>query len=449
MSIQLYNTLSRAKEELTPIRADAVGMYVCGPTVYDLIHIGNARPLVVFDVLYRVLRHRYGNNNVTYVRNITDIDDKIIDASSTRGIDIDELTQSTITQFHADADALGCLKPDIEPRATQHIREMIALITQLLSRGHAYERDGHVLFHVPSFPDYGRLSGNSREAIVAGARVDIAPYKKDAADFVLWKPSDEILPGWDSPWGRGRPGWHLECSAMSMRHLGPEFDIHGGGRDLVFPHHENEIAQTCAANPGCGFANVWMHNGYLTVDGEKMAKSAGNFHTVKDLLEHWHGEVMRLALLSTHYRQPLDFSEGLLLQARNSLNRFYNAVATSGADQPVEIPDSVRTALEDDLNTPLAVSMMHGLADKVFKGDAAAGGLLLAAGEQLGILAQRTESWLHGTGEDTSGIDALVHQRTVARCERRFSDADRIRDKLSDMGIELQDSAQGTTWRRL
>ncbi len=445
MTITIHNTLSRRKETLDPVQAGRVGFYVCGPTVYDRIHLGNARPLVVFDVLFRILRRRFGAGHVTYVRNITDIDDKINAAAAARGIPIGELTAATIGEFRGDARDLGCLEPTLEPCATDHVGEMIGLITRLIERGHAYEADGHVLFDVPSWPEYGRLSGNSRDEIVAGARVDVAPYKRDAADFVLWKPSHGGLPGWESPWGFGRPGWHLECSAMSAAHLGADFDIHGGGRDLIFPHHENEIAQTCAAAPDSGFARIWMHNGTLTVDGEKMAKSLGNFHTVRDLLADWPGEVLRLVLLGTHYRKPLDFTFDLLRQAKAGLDRLYGALGRAHAAGTRDCP-AVVEALEDDLNTPRALSEMHALADRVFRGEAEAAGALRGAGALLGLLRATPAEWLQG-GADAA-VEAAIARRGDARRQGDYGEADRIRDALSKQGIELMDGPAGTTWRR-
>lgn len=449
MTLRLHNTLARRKQVLEPVNPGRVGMYVCGPTVYDLIHLGNARPLVVFDVLFRVLRHHYGKDNVTYVRNITDVDDKINAAALERGIGIGELTADTIDRFHEDVAGLGCLEPTAEPRATGHVDDMIRLIERLIARGHAYEAEGHVLFDVPSFPAYGRLSGNSRDEIVAGARVDVAPYKKDAADFVIWKPSTGDLPGWESPWGYGRPGWHLECSAMSVRHLGPDFDIHGGGIDLVFPHHENEIAQTCAADSEAGFARIWMHNGFVTVDGEKMAKSLGNFITLHALLEDWPGEAVRLALLSTQYRQPFDFTFDLLGQARTSLDRFYNALSEAGDPEPGELPGEVAAALDDDLNTPRAIAGMHALADRVFRGEKAAAADLRACGRILGILETPSRAWLQGGCGRAGDIEPLIRQRQEARDAGQFAEADRIRDELGARGIELRDGPGGTTWRRV
>jgi cysteinyl-tRNA synthetase len=403
----------------------------------------------VFDVLFRLLRLEYGNGNVKYVRNITDVEDKINAAAKERGIAISELTATTTERFHEDAAALVCLEPTVEPRATAHIPEMITLMETLIARGHAYVAEGHVLFDVPSYAPYGKLSGNSRDEIVAGARIEVAPYKKDAADFVLWKPSTDDQPGWESPWGFGRPGWHLECSAMSHKHLGANFDIHGGGRDLIFPHHENEVAQTCAADPESGFARMWMHNGYLSVDGEKMSKSLGNFHTVRDLLEDWPGEALRFALLTAQYRQPLDFTFDLLKQAKASLDRFYNALAQSAEPAAGPVPDDVLTALNDDLNTPQAISIMHSLADGVFRGEKGAGAALRGAGAVMGLLQSSAKEWFQSGDDDEAGeIEDLIAQRLAARANKDFAEADRIRDALKARSIDLMDGPEGTTWRR-
>jgi len=456
MNLHLHNTYTRTKELFEPINPASVRMYVCGPTVYDDIHIGNARLLVVFDVLARLLRHRYGKDAVTYARNITDVDDKIIDRALENGEGIDVLTARTAANFHVAAAEIGCLPPDVEPRATDHIPQMIAMIEDLIAKGNAYAAEGHVLFNVPSMPDYGKLSGRNRDEMIAGARVEVAPYKQDPSDFVLWKPSTDDQPGWDSPWGKGRPGWHLECSAMSKEHLGASFDIHGGGVDLVFPHHENEIAQSRCAHPDESFARYWVHNGYLMSEGEKMSKSLGNFYTVSDLLKEFPGEALRLALLKTHYRQPLDFTKDGVREARQELNRFYRALALDpdGAGDVGAIPTVVLDGLSDDLNTPLALTGVHAAADAVFaaekEGDAA--GLMVAiaslraAGSLLGLLEHDPHVWFQGDGDEA--IDALIEERNAARADKDFARADEIRDELDAQGIVLEDGAGGTTWRR-
>jgi cysteinyl-tRNA synthetase len=435
-TLKLHNTLSRRKEDFAPLDAKHVRMYVCGPTVYDLAHIGNARPVVVFDVLYRLLKRRYPR--VTYVRNITDVDDKIMDAAKASGAPIDAITTRNTSAFHADMAALGCVPPDVEPRATAHITEMQSLIAALIRSENAYVADGHVLFSVPSKPDYGKLSGRTRDEQIAGARVEVAPYKRDAADFVLWKPSTPDQPGWDSPWGRGRPGWHIECSAMSEKHLGVPFDIHGGGLDLVFPHHENEIAQSECAHGGAPFAKYWMHNGWLTVNGEKMSKSLGNFFTVRDLLAKAPGEAIRLMLLKTHYRAPLDFTEDALAQAKTELDAFYRALGNPSAGSA----DAVDQALLDDLNTPLAVTRLHELG-----GDA-----LREGAESLGLLRTTAAEWFRwqpaGAAVDEGEIVNLIEGRNAARKARDFKEADRIRNELERKGIVLEDTPQGTKWRR-
>ena len=456
MTLHLHNTYTRQKEAFEPIDPASVRMYVCGPTVYDDIHIGNARPLVIFDVLARLLRLLYGESAVTYARNITDVDDKIIDRAFENGESIDDLTARTAANFHVAAADLGCAAPDVEPRATDHIPQMIALIEDLIAKGHAYEAEGHVLFNVPSMPEYGKLSGRNRDEMIAGARVEIAPYKQDPSDFVLWKPSADDQPGWESPWGKGRPGWHLECSAMSKEHLGTSFDIHGGGVDLVFPHHENEIAQSLCSHPDAQFARFWMHNGYLMSEGEKMSKSLGNFYTVTDLLTEFPGEALRLALLKTHYRQPLDFTKDGVREARQELNRFYRALALAEGEalETDGVPDDVMTGLRDDLNTPAALAGVHAVADAVFaadkEGDAVAvrvgAGALKAAGRILGILQQDPEVWFQGDGD--AAIDSLIAERNAARADKDFARADEIRDELVAQGVVLEDGAGGTTWRR-
>ena len=456
MAISLYNTLSRGKEVFAPIDPGNVRLYVCGPTVYDYAHIGNARPVVVFDVLYRLLRHVYGEGCVTYVRNITDVDDKIIVSARRSGEPIDAVTGRYTAVFQADMAALGALPPDVEPRATDHIAEMIAMIERLIAREHAYAADGHVLFSVATMADYGRLSRHGRDELIAGARVEVAPYKRDPADFVLWKPSDADQPGWESPWGRGRPGWHLECSAMSKRHLGETFDIHGGGQDLIFPHHENEIAQSTCAH-GTRFVNLWMHNGYITVDGEKMSKSAGNFHTVHDLLDRAPGEAIRLSLLAAQYRQPLDFSLDGLRRAKSALDRLYTALAGARDVAPAADAGTAGPAIEalsDDLNTPRALAEMHLLAGTLNRSDdtperARAKAGLLFAGGLVGLLAQDPETWFKGDGgEDT--IEVLVAARSRARSARDFAEADRIRDALMSIhNVVVEDRPDGSSeWRR-
>jgi len=459
VTLQVTNTLTRRKEVFEPIDPRNVRMYVCGPTVYDRAHIGNARPVVVFDVLFRLLRQIHGAEHVTYARNITDVEDKIITAAQDNGEAIDRLTQRTTETFHQDMGALNTLAPTHEPRATGHIADMIALIERLIASGHAYEAEGHVLFAVPSMAAYGKLSGRDREGMIAGARVEVAPYKQDPADFILWKPAGDDEPGWDSPWGRGRPGWHIECSAMSHTVLETPFDIHGGGQDLIFPHHENEIAQT-ECGYGDGFATYWLHNGYITVDGEKMSKSKGNFFTVRDLLdEDWPGEAIRLVLLSGQYRQPLDVNRDKLGDARAQLDRLYQALrnaaevtATPGAAPP---PDFL-AALQDDLNTPEALAQLHEAAHRLNKAanDAVAAadakGALLAAGDVLGLLASDPEAWFKRgeTADDAEAIERLIAERQQARANKDFATADRIRDDLHARGIVLEDTPRGTTWRR-
>ena len=458
MTLTLHNTLTRRREPLEPVRPGHVGMYVCGPTVYDLAHIGNARPIVVFDVLYRVLKRLYPS--VTYVRNITDIDDKINEASRKSGEPIESITARTTKAFHEDIAALGALPPDVEPRATAHVPQMIALIEALIATGHAYEAEGHVLFHVPSAPRYGALSGRNRDEMIAGARVEVAPYKRDPADFVLWKPSDETLPGWESAWGRGRPGWHIECSAMSRAYLGETLDIHGGGMDLIFPHHENEIAQSECACPGAPFARHWVHNGVLTVEGEKMSKSLGNFVTIRDALAETPGEVIRLALLSTHYRHPSDWTADGLAQARANLDRLYTALRNAGVEDGAaddNVDPEVEAALCDDLNTPKALAVLHRLAGDLNRaGDEAAkaraGAALRGSGALLGLLQADPEMWFRGAGQEggmnDAEIQALIAARAAARSQRDFAEADRIRAAMAAQGIALEDTAEGTLWRR-
>ena len=444
----LHNSLTRGKERFEPADPANVRMYVCGPTVYDLAHLGNARPVVVYDVVARLLRRLYGADHVTYVRNITDVDDKINARSKESGETIGAITARTTADFHADMAALGTLPPDEEPRATAHIAEMIMIIERLIGSGHAYAAEGHVLFAVASDPDYGKLSGRSAEELLAGARIDVAPYKRDAGDFVLWKPSSDDLPGWDSPWGRGRPGWHIECSAMSWRYLGETFDIHGGGSDLIFPHHENELAQSLCAFPGSRFARYWMHNGMLQVNGEKMSKSLGNFFTVRDVLAKAPGEAIRLLLLRSHYRSELDFSDQGLAEAKRELDRFYRALERFPDVEAGALPAAVLEALCDDLNTPLAISAMHGLSDAALAGEREAAAGLRAAGDVLGLLQQAPDAWFRGGADDAAAIEAAIGERLAARKAKDFARADAIRAELAAKGIVLEDGPKGTTWRR-
>jgi cysteinyl-tRNA synthetase len=449
MELKLYDTLTREKRTFVPLDAKRVRMYACGPTVYDFAHIGNARPVIVFDVLFRLLRHLYGPGHVTYVRNITDVDDKINARAAERGIPIRELTEKTYRNFSEDVKALGCLPPTVEPRATEHIAEMKVLIERLVASGHAYVAEDHVLFSVPSMKDYGALSKRPLNEMIAGARVDVAPYKRDPMDFVLWKPSKSGEPAWPSPAGiavPGRPGWHIECSAMAWKHLGETFDIHGGGIDLVFPHHENEIAQTRCAFHTSVMANFWMHNGFLQVEGEKMAKSAGNFVTMRELLQEWPGEAIRLTMLSTHYRQPVNWTEAGLREAKRTLDHWYQLTA----DVPAGIlcADTL-DALADDLNTPKAIAALHELRSAA-KGAKGAAASLKASAQMIGLLQGSAAEWSAwrpaSLALDESKINAMVDERNVARRARNFKESDRIRDELAAMGVVLKDSKDGTTW---
>ncbi len=458
MALVLHNTLTRRKQAFEPLVPDRVGMYVCGPTVYDYPHIGNGRAAVVFDVLYRVLKRGYAH--VTYVRNITDVEDKINEAAAANGESIRSLTTRTERAYLEDTEALGVLPPDASPRVTEHIAEIVAMIETLIAKGHAYAAEGHVLFAVASYADYGKLSRRSVEEMIAGARVEIAPYKRDPADFVLWKPSGPELPGWDSPWGRGRPGWHIECSAMVERHLGETIDIHGGGNDLLFPHHENEVAQSTCAHGGKLFARFWLHNGMLTVDGEKMSKSLGNFFTIRDVRARVPGEAIRFYLLTAHYRQPLDWTRDGLKAARETLDRFYLALRRLAAVPAADAPPSaaVVAALEDDLNTPLAIAELHALLAQLNKADdakaqAALKGALLAAGRLLGVLESDPERWFawtppHAPAIDEAFVRERIDARNAARKAKDFATADRIRAELQANGVTIEDGPAGTTWRR-
>ena len=457
MTIYLHDTLKGRKLPFEPLRQGEVTMYLCGPTVYNYAHIGNARPAVVFDLLARILRRHY---KLKFARNITDVDDKINQASIDTGKPIDEITARYIKAYNDDMAALGVQPPDVEPRATQHIDEMIAMITSLIEKGYAYEAAGHVLFDVGANPDYGKLSKRDLREMIAGARVEVAPYKRSPQDFVLWKPSTPELPGWDSPWGRGRPGWHIECSAMADKHLGPTIDIHAGGQDLVFPHHENELAQSSCVHDGAPFARYWVHNGFLSMDNTKMSKSLGNVLLVHDLVKDIPGEVIRLALLSAHYRQPLDWSDKTVADAKRMLDRFYGAVRgidlTAAERTSAEAPAGVVEALEDDINTPKALAEMFHLARTLNKttDDAERRSLaaaLFAAGDLLGLLQSDPEDWFAGAGAGELAddeIERLLVERAAAKARRDFIAADAIREQLAADGIRIEDGPDGTRWRR-
>jgi cysteinyl-tRNA synthetase len=434
--IRLHDTLAREKRPFVPLNPERITMYVCGPTVYGRAHIGNARPAVVFDTLARLIRHEFGENSLVYARNVTDVDDKIIAAAESEGVDPSVITERYERHYLEDMGALGVRPPTIAPHATQEIGAMIAMIERLIDLGNAYEAQGHVLFSVPSDPDYGVLSKRDREAMVAGARVEVAPYKRDPADFVLWKPSNEGVIGWDSPWGRGRPGWHIECSAMIRAHLGETIDIHGGGLDLIFPHHENEIAQSRCAHGGLPLARFWVHNGFVDMGAEKMSKSLGNIITPAELLAHGHrGETLRLALLSAHYRSPLPWTDALVTQAKTNLDKLYRA---TGDAQPGELDEGVVEALSDDVNTPLALMRLMALEDA---------SSIKASAALLGLLQSSTEEWFRG-GADEGAIEAKIAKRAEAKKNRDFATADRIREELKAEGIILEDGPSGTTWRK-
>ena len=453
MELRLYDTLTREKRVFIPIDPARVRMYVCGPTVYDFAHIGNARQVIVFDLLFRLLRHVYGAEHVTYVRNVTDVDDKINARAAERGISIQELTKTTYDNFKADVTALGCLDPTYEPRATDYVSkpaapiDMIRLIERLITNGNAYVAEGHVLFAVSTMPDYGKLSKRSLDEMEAGARVEVAPYKRNPMDFVLWKPSPPELPGWDSPWGRGRPGWHIECSAMSAALLGETFDIHGGGIDLVFPHHENEIAQSRCAFHTSVMANYWMHNGFLQVEGEKMSKSLGNFITIHELLKDWPGEVVRFNMLQTHYRQPMNWTASGLRDAEKTLDQWYALTADIA---PGYLCADTLDALADDLNTPKAFAALHELRAQAAKGAKPAAACLKASAQLIGLLRRTAAEWKSSrpaaSNVDESKVASLVEARAAARAAKDFKESDRIRDELAAMGVVLKDSKDGTTW---
>jgi cysteinyl-tRNA synthetase len=458
MTLHLHDTLLGKKVLFKPLKDGEVTMYLCGPTVYNYAHIGNARPAVVFDLLTRLLRRQY---KLTFARNITDVDDKINAAAVETGKSIDEITARFIKAYNEDMGALGVRPPDIEPRATQHIAEMVSMIETLVSNGHAYEAEGHVLFDVGSHADYGALSKRDLREMIAGARVEVAPYKRAAHDFVLWKPSTPELPGWDSPWGRGRPGWHIECSAMARKHLGETIDIHAGGRDLIFPHHENELAQSRCAHNGAEFARYWLHNGFLSMDSEKMSKSLGNVLLVHDMIKSIPGEVIRLALLGAHYHQPLDWSDETLGSAKRMLDRLYGAVrgidVSDEARAAAEPSAALIEALEDDLNTPKAMAEFFALAKTLNKTSDDAekrrlAAAMYASGDLMGVLQSDPESWFAGDAEgqlSADEIEALIDKRNEARAAKDFAAADAFRDQLTNAGIKIEDGSDGTSWRRV
>ena len=433
--IRLHDTMTREKRPFVPLNPQRITMYVCGPTVYGRAHIGNARPAVIFDLLRRVLEHEYPNAQVVYARNVTDVDDKIIASAAEEGVDVSVITERYERFYLEDMGALGVNPPTIAPHATQEIGPMVAMISELIAKGHAYEAEGHVLFSVASDPTYGELSRRDREAMIAGARVEVAPYKRDPADFVLWKPSEPDVVGWDSPWGRGRPGWHIECSAMIRAHLGETIDIHGGGLDLIFPHHENEIAQSRCAHGGLPLARYWVHNGFVDMGAEKMSKSLGNIVTPEELLKRHKGETLRLALLSAHYRQPLPWTEALIAQSKAVLDGLYRKAGTA---EPGNIDPAVVAALADDLNTPLALAKLGAINDPAD---------LKASAQLLGLLTASEDEWFRGEG-DSGEIESRIAARAEAKARRDFAEADRIRDELRSEGVLLEDSASGTTWRR-
>ena len=459
MALEIYNSLTRRKEIFVPADPARVSMYACGPTVYNPPHIGNARAAVVYDLLYRVLQRHYPV--VVYARNITDVDDKINAAAAKEGVAIGVITDRYTAVYHADVEALGVLPPPIEPRATAHISAMIAMIETLIETGHAYVVEGHVLFNVPSYAAYGALSGRSQDEMIAGARVEVAPYKRDPADFVLWKPSPSELPGWDSPWGRGRPGWHMECSAMIEHHLGQTIDIHGGGNDLKFPHHENEIAQSACAHGGAALARYWVHNGFVQIDSSKMSKSVGNVLLVRELLKKHNGETLRMALIRAKYREPLNWNDDLLEQAKSQLDRMYGTLERLAdielADHEIISSPAFLAAMDDDLNTPKAVSVLMEAVTLANRSQDLAErrrckAELLAGGRELGILQQAPLVWAKGSagdgGADDAAIDALVAERIAARRAKDWQRADQVRDQLVALGIQIMDGTSGTRWRR-
>ena len=451
MTLHLYDTFSKSKRLFEPIDPANVRMYVCGPTVYDYPHVGNARPVIVFDILFRILQHIYGEKKVTYVRNITDVDDKIIATAKENNEKVMDLTERTISYFHDDSNYVGTLSPTVEPKATDHISEMIDIIEILIQKELAYESEGNVLFSTRKFNDYGKLSGKNLEDLIAGARVETESFKKDPSDFVLWKPSKEGEPQWDSPWGKGRPGWHIECSAMSNKYLGNNFDIHGGGQDLIFPHHENEIAQSQCAH-GEVFSNYWVHNGFVTVEGDKMAKSEGNFVTVNQLKDRYQGEVIRLTMMLTHYRQPLNWTEENLKESKKILDKWYNFISDLEIKnlKSKNVSNDVLNSLYDDINTPQAIAELHKIFKNCKNNDQDSIDLFLNSAQFIGLMNNNPSDWLNWGKEcsiDEKQLEILIKKRDKARAEGKYEDADKIRDEIENMGIILEDKDGKTSWR--
>ena len=451
MTLHLYDTFSKSKRLFEPIDPANVRMYVCGPTVYDYPHVGNARPVIVFDILFRILQHIYGEKKVTYVRNITDVDDKIIATAKENNEEVRDLTERTISYFHDDSNYVGTLSPTVEPKATDHISEMIDIIEILIQKELAYESEGNVLFSTRKFNDYGKLSGKNLEDLIAGARVETESFKKDPSDFVLWKPSKEGEPQWDSPWGKGRPGWHIECSAMSNKYLGNNFDIHGGGQDLIFPHHENEIAQSQCAH-GEVFSNYWVHNGFVTVEGDKMAKSEGNFVTVNQLKDRYQGEVIRLTMMLTHYRQPLNWTEENLKESKKILDKWYNFISDLETKNPKSenVSNEVLNSLYDDINTPQAIADLHKIFKSCKNNDQDSIDLFLNSAQFIGLMNNNPSDWLNWgkkSSIDEKQLEILINKRDEARAEGKYEDADKIRDEIENMGVILEDKDGKTSWR--
>ena len=451
MTLHLYDTFSKSKRLFEPIDPANVRMYVCGPTVYDYPHVGNARPVIVFDILFRILQHIYGEKKVTYVRNITDVDDKIIATAKENNEEVRDLTERTISYFHDDSNYVGTLSPTVEPKATDHISEMIDIIEILIQKELAYESEGNVLFSTRKFNDYGKLSGKNLEDLIAGARVETESFKKDPSDFVLWKPSKEGEPQWDSPWGKGRPGWHIECSAMSNKYLGNNFDIHGGGQDLIFPHHENEIAQSQCAH-GEVFSNYWVHNGFVTVEGDKMAKSEGNFVTVNQLKDRYQGEVIRLTMMLTHYRQPLNWTEENLKESKKILDKWYNFISDLETKNPKSenVSNEVLNSLYDDINTPQAIADLHKIFKSCKNNDQDSIDLFLNSAQFIGLMKNNPSDWLNWgkkSSIDEKQLEILINKRDEARAEGKYEDADKIRNEIENMGVILEDKDGKTSWR--